>query len=56
MERRELIEWILIIAIIVAWWPWIFLGYSDNYFGAREFDLTQRDRTFFVKLGYAWVL
>jgi hypothetical protein len=32
MERRELIEWILIIAIIVAWWPWIFLGYSDAWY------------------------
>jgi len=34
----------------------LFLGYSDNYFGGQGFGLTQSDRTFFVKLGYAWVL
>jgi len=34
----------------------LFLGYSDNYFGSQEYGLTQSDRTFFVKLGYAWVL
>ncbi|HET9229166.1 MAG TPA: DUF5916 domain-containing protein [Thermoanaerobaculia bacterium] len=28
-------------------------GYSDNYLGTQEIDLTQRDRTFFLKLGYA---
>jgi hypothetical protein len=28
-------------------------GYSDNYLGNQEIDLTQRDRTFFLKLGYA---
>jgi hypothetical protein len=32
----------------------LFLGYSDNYLGARGIDLTQTDRTFFVKVGYAW--
>jgi hypothetical protein len=31
----------------------LFAGYSDNYLGTREIDLTQRDRTFFLKLGYA---
>ncbi|MGH7571668.1 MAG: DUF5916 domain-containing protein [Gemmatimonadota bacterium] len=34
----------------------IFLGYSDNYRGTSEFDLTQSDRTFFFKVGYAWRL
>ena len=34
----------------------LFLGYSDNYYGSHEFGLTQADRTFFVKIGYAWVL
>jgi hypothetical protein len=34
----------------------LFLGYSDNYFGGQEYGLTQSDRTFFVKLGYAWVI
>ncbi|MEM7482029.1 MAG: DUF5916 domain-containing protein [Acidobacteriota bacterium] len=30
-------------------------GYSDNYQGDESFDLTQRSRTFFVKLGYAFL-
>jgi hypothetical protein len=34
----------------------LFLGYSDNYKGGDDFGLTQINRTFFVKLGYAWVL
>jgi hypothetical protein len=34
----------------------LFLGYSDNYLGSQDFNLTQADRTFFVKLGYAWEL
>lgn len=34
----------------------LFIGYTDNYFGGQEFGLTQSDRTFFVKLGYAWVI
>ncbi len=34
----------------------LFIGYSDNYLGSQDFGLTQFDRTFFVKLGYAWVL
>ncbi len=34
----------------------IFLGYSDNRFGDHSLDLTQTDRTFFLKLGYAWRL
>jgi len=34
----------------------LFVGYSDNYFGSHQYGLTQADRTFFVKLGYAWVL
>lgn len=37
-------------------WTVIFLGYSDDHLGSSEYDLTQRDRTFFAKLGYAWVL
>ena len=32
----------------------LFLGYSDNYLGMGRIDLTQTDRTFFVKIGYAW--
>jgi hypothetical protein len=34
----------------------LFLGYSDNYFGGPDFGLKQANRTFFVKLGYAWEL
>ncbi|HPC88565.1 MAG TPA: hypothetical protein P5517_07020, partial [Candidatus Saccharicenans sp.] len=34
----------------------LFLGYSDNYFGYNGVSLTQSDRTFFLKLGYAWNL
>jgi hypothetical protein len=33
----------------------IFVGYSDNYLGFERIDLTQTDRTFFLKLGYAWL-
>ena len=32
----------------------LFLGYSDNHFGERGIDLTQADRTLFLKLGYAF--
>lgn len=34
----------------------LFLGYSDNYFGDQDLSLRQTDRTFFAKIGYAWVL
>lgn len=34
----------------------LFLGYSDNAFGARGIDLVKADRTFFLKIGYAWVM
>ncbi len=34
----------------------LFIGYSDNYLGNQDFGLTQTDRTFFIKLGYAWLL
>jgi len=33
----------------------LFAGYSDNLFGDERVDLTRNDRTFFLKLGYAWV-
>jgi hypothetical protein len=32
----------------------LFLGYSDNHIGFDGVDLTQKDRTFFLKIGYAW--
>ncbi len=31
----------------------LFLGYTDGRFGEQGVDLTQTDRTFFLKLGYA---
>lgn len=34
----------------------LFLGYGDDYYGGREYGITQADRTVFVKLGYAWQL
>ncbi len=33
----------------------LFAGYSDNSIGDERIDLTRNDRTFFLKLGYAWV-
>lgn len=32
----------------------LFIGYSDDYLGMTGVDITQTDRTFFVKIGYAW--
>lgn len=32
----------------------LFLGYSGNSTGDRSIPLTQHDRTFFMKIGYAW--
>ncbi len=34
----------------------LFAGYSDSYAADDRIELTQRDRTLFLKLGYAWVL
>jgi hypothetical protein len=34
----------------------LFVGYSDRRVGTLDFSLTETDRTFFVKLGYAWIL
>ncbi|HSG27990.1 MAG TPA: hypothetical protein VLA34_05875, partial [Candidatus Krumholzibacterium sp.] len=41
----------------------LYMGYSDNFYGADTggpdpslIGLTQTDRTFFMKIGYAWVL
>ena len=32
MERNELTEWIVMILIIVSWWPKIFLGYDPLWY------------------------
>jgi hypothetical protein len=34
----------------------LFVGYSDNGEAATNADLQKQDRTFFLKLGYAWVI
>lgn len=34
----------------------LFAGYSDNYEADEAIDLVQKNRTVFLKLGYAWVL
>jgi hypothetical protein len=31
-------------------------GYSDNLAAARGHALRQSDRTFFLKIGYAWIM
>jgi len=33
----------------------LFAGYSDNAQASQSADLQRQDRTFFIKLGYAWV-
>jgi hypothetical protein len=33
----------------------LLVGYSDNASGTQAMDLTRTDRTFFTKVGYAWV-
>ncbi len=33
----------------------LFLGYSDDSAGDQRIDLTRAERTFFLKVGYAWV-
>ncbi|NBB84955.1 MAG: hypothetical protein GVY12_01870 [Bacteroidetes bacterium] len=34
----------------------VFIGYSDNMRGSDDFGLIQMDRSYFLKLGYAWTL
>jgi len=34
----------------------LFAGYTENRFGLQTTDLVTTDKTFFLKLGYAWVL
>ena len=34
----------------------VFIGYSDTALGFEDLSLTRIGRTFFVKLGYAWLL
>ena len=33
----------------------LLVGYSDNHVGNQMIDLTQRDRTFYMKIGYSWL-
>ncbi len=32
MERNELIEWIVMLLVIVAWWPKIFFNYDPGWY------------------------
>ena len=32
----------------------LFLGYTENYLGNRDYPITRSDRTLFLKIGYAW--
>ncbi len=32
-----------------------YVGYTDNYFGDHNTDITQTDRSLFAKIGYAWM-
>jgi hypothetical protein len=34
----------------------LLVGYSDTHDGGRDVDLTQTSRTFFLKIGYAWIM
>ena len=34
----------------------LFLGYSDNSIGSEAVQLQRQNRTFFAKIGYAWVM
>jgi hypothetical protein len=34
----------------------LFLGYTDNFFGGPRHGLINNDYTFFIKIGYAWVI
>ncbi|MFW9943328.1 MAG: sugar-binding protein [Candidatus Thorarchaeota archaeon] len=33
-----------------------YIGYSDNYYGDYDINIIQTDRTFFAKIGYAWMI
>jgi hypothetical protein len=33
----------------------LYVGYYDNHFGGRDYDMTRNDYSFFAKVGYAWV-
>lgn len=32
-----------------------FVGYTDSYEGNQDFELKERERNFFIKIGYAWL-
>lgn len=34
----------------------LFLGYSDNSAGVSAAALARTDRTFFLRIGYAWII
>ncbi len=40
MERAEVIEWIVIIGAILAWWPRIFMGYNPLWYHVLIYYVT----------------
>ena len=55
-------DWLLtggmgVVMIITLWMAAkaIYAGYTDNQLGTDAYDLTRTDRSFFLKLGYAWL-
>ncbi len=40
MSRRELVEWIVILLIIIAWWPRVFLGYDPLWYHVLIYYIT----------------
>ncbi len=40
MERNELLEWIVMILAIVAWWPKIFFGFDAAWYMALIYGVT----------------
>jgi hypothetical protein len=53
-EERELLSQILLSYKINPHTA-LYLGYSDNYYGDDDTNLTQTDRSLFAKIGYAWM-
>lgn len=40
MQRTELIEWIVMIGVIVAWWPRVFMGYDPLWYHVLVYYVT----------------
>ncbi len=53
-EKRKLVGQILYSYKINAWTVF-YAGYSGNCYGDQDIGLVQTNRTFFTKIGYAWM-